>query len=301
MSDNQSNTANTADLEQLTSKSLFSCEGLVAVVTGGGTGIGLIIAKTLAANGAKVYITGRREEKLDVAAKEHGESTAGAILPLPGDVTSKDSIQKLVDTLKEKEGHINILVNNAGIAGPKHDTHEDKANPEHVSKCLWEDQKFEEWGELFATNVSALYFTSVAFLPLLQAGTKKEKGYSSCILNISSISGLTKFSQNHIAYNSSKAAAVHLTRLMATEFAATKVRVNTIAPGKFPAEMTAGESDEKNVSELDEKLDIPAGRPGQATDMAGPVLLLTSQAGVYLNGVVLPVDGGYLLTIPGVY
>jgi len=253
MSDSKSNTASTADIEQLTSKTLFSCEGLVAVVTGGGTGIGLIIAKTLAANGGKVYITGRREEKLGVAAQEHGESTPGAILPLAGDVTSKDSIQKLVDTLKEKEGHVNILVNNAGIAGPKHDIHEDKSNAEHVFKCLWEDQNFEEWGQLYATNVSALYFTSVAFLPLLQAGTKKNKGYSSCVLNISSISGLTKSAQNHMAYNSSKAAAIQLTRLMATEFAATKVRVNTIAPGLFPSEMTAGGSDKKNVSELDKK------------------------------------------------
>lgn len=294
----QTSASSDTDEKNLKASSLFSVDGLIAVVTGGGTGIGLMAAKALAVNGAKVYIVGRREETLKKTAEEHG---GGRLIPLAGDVTSKDSIQQLVAKIKEKEGCLDLLVNNAGISGPKHEIHEDKSNAEHVSQCLWEGQKFEEWGELYATNVSSIYFTSVAFLPLLQEGTKRKKGYSSSILNISSISGLIKVSQNHLGYNSSKAAAIHLTKLMATEFADTKVRVNTIAPGLFPSEMTAEESDEKNVSELDRKMDVPAGRPGDIKDMAGPVLLLSSKAGLYMNGVVIPVDGGYLLKEPSTY
>lgn len=294
----QTSASSDTDEKNLKASSLFSVDGLIAVVTGGGTGIGLMAAKALAVNGAKVYIVGRREETLKKTAEEHG---GGRLIPLAGDVTSKDSIQQLVAKIKEKEGCLDLLVNNAGISGPKHEIHEDKSNAEHVSQCLWEGQKFEEWGELYATNVSSIYFTSVAFLPLLQEGTKRKKGYSSSILNISSISGLIKVSQNHLGYNSSKAAAIHLTKLMATEFADTKVRVNTIAPGLFPSEMTAEESDEKNVSELDKKMDVPAGRPGDIKDMAGPVLLLSSKAGLYMNGVVIPVDGGYLLKEPSIY
>jgi len=300
MSDKHTN-KNVAKHEELQSSSLFSVDGLVTLVTGGGTGIGLMIAQALACNGAKVYIVGRREDALKKSAEEHGSGCKGTIVPLSGDVTSKESIQNLVKQVQEKEGYLNVLINNAGISGPKHDIHEDKSNAEHVSKCLWEDQDFKEWSELYTTNVSSTYFTSAAFLPLLQEGTKRSKGYSSSILNISSISGLIKESQNHLAYNSSKAAVIHLTKMMALEFAPMKIRVNTIAPGKFPSEMTGEESDEKNVSTLDEKMDIPAGRPGHVTDMAAPVLLLCSQAGVYINGVVLPVDGGYLLSSPSAY
>lgn len=286
---------NTAELE---ASSLFNLDGLVAVVTGGGTGIGSMIAQGLSANGAKVYITGRRTSVLETTASYHGADKRGSIIPLEHDVTSKESIESIISEVKSKEGFINLLVNNAGISGPKAEA--DGKDATEFKESLFK-QEFGEWDDVWRTNVAAIYFMTVAFLPLLEAGTKSSKGYASSVINISSISGLTKLSQNHMAYNSTKAAAIHLTRMMATEFAKLKIRVNTIAPGVFPSEMTTNESDEKNVSSKDDHMDIPAGRAGDAKEMAGTAIYLASKAGLYTNGVIIPVDGGFLLSGPSAY
>ncbi|BFZ63248.1 hypothetical protein YB2330_004368 [Saitoella coloradoensis] len=289
------NAAPTADL---VASSLFDCSGLVAVITGGGTGIGLMIAQGLAANGAKVYIIGRRKDVLETAAKEHGSDTKGEIIALVGDITDKAQIEELARQIKEKEGQVNLLVNNAGISGPTGKA--EGKDAEEFKKNLW-GQEFSEWNDVWNTNVASHYFTTIGFLPLLEAGTKSKTGFSSSIINISSISGLTKDHQSHFAYNSSKAASIHLTRLMAKEFAPLKIRVNTIAPGVFPSEMTTDESDDRNVSSYDKEMEIPAGRAGDVKEMVGTALYLASKAGLYTNGVIIPVDGGFLLSGPSAY
>jgi len=280
----------------LTCCSLFSVKGLVVVVTGGGTGIGLMIAQALAANGAKVYIIGRREDVLTKTAEHYSSGVSGSIVPIQGDVTSKSSIEEIVQKIKQSEGYINVLFNNAGISGPKSEDHGDNASDK--TKYFYDNQDFEDWKTVFDTNVASAYFVTLAFLPLLEEGTKRTQGYSSCVINITSISGITKLSQKQMAYNASKAALIHLTKMMALEFTGLKIRVNSIAPGKFPSEMTTEGSDEKNVSTSSEDMDIPAGRTGNVTEMAGTALYLASPAGLYTNGVVLPVDGGLLLSGP---
>ena len=157
---------------------------------------------------------------------------------LPADVTSKDDIQKLVSQVSQSEPKgIQLLVNNAGIArddatkyaNSKPDLKDAKAISEH----LWKVGP-ESWSDTFATNVTALYFVGAAFLPLLDQGLKNTPGFSPSIINITSISGVMKGgSMGQFSYASSKAAAIHLTRMMASTFAETKIRVNSIAPGTY--------------------------------------------------------------------
>ncbi len=139
---------------------------------------------------------------------------------------------------------------------------------------------------------------STAFLPLIQKATEHQKGYSGTIINISSISGIVRISQGHFSYNASKAAVVHLNKMLAAEVASAglKIRINSIAPGVFPSEMTTQESsDETQKSEMpkEKKGDLPSRRPGNDRDMAAAVLFCASCQ--YLNGQTIPVDGGYLI------
>lgn len=272
------------------------------MVTGGGTGIGLMAAQALAANGAKVYITGRRKEVLENAAKSHSPSSGGgAIIPVgPCDVTSKQDLENLVNQISEKEKHVNLLIANAGISGPKAEPSERDAQA--LKEKLWTNEDFSQWSDVFNTNVSSVYFSTVAFLPLLQAATTNVPGHSANVIVISSMSGIMRDSQGHFAYNAAKGAAVHLTKLMSAEFEKARIRVNSIAPGYFPSEMTAKSSDENQKSELpaekiQEKGHVPAERAGHDEEMGQAVLFLTKCE--YVNGQILVVDGGALLKVPG--
>ncbi|KAJ5883071.1 uncharacterized protein N7473_009957 [Penicillium subrubescens] len=278
-------------------ENLFGMKGKVALITGGGSGIGLMATQSLAVNGAKVYITGRTKEKLDRVVELYGKDIPGEIIAIPADVTSKESIQNLVDEISSKESKLHILINNAGISSAKQNT--DHEDPQKLQQELFHNtSKVSDWEDVMRTNVMQLFFVTTAFLPLLSKGTEDTPAWSSTVINISSISGIIKASQHHFAYNASKAAAIHLTKMLAHEIADSglKIRVNNIAPGVFPSEMTAKESDDKQKSELSkEKYEskVPAGRPGKDEDMAGAVLFTVSNQ--YLNGQTIVVDGGYVL------
>ncbi|KAI2474805.1 Short chain dehydrogenase/reductase, partial [Pyrenophora tritici-repentis] len=219
---------------------LFSVKDYVCVVTGGGSGIGLMAAQALAANGAKVYITGRRQEVLENAAKSHSPDQGGQIIPLsPCDVTKKDDLEQMYQELASKEQYINLLVAAAGISGEKGIPDADKATD--MKKKLFDNETFEGWAETYNTDVTAVYFSTVVLLPLLQAGTESHGHLSASVIVISSMSGIMKDAQGHFSYNAAKGEA--------------PIRVNSIAPGYFPSEMTAKESDEKQKSDLpDEKI-----------------------------------------------
>ncbi|KAL8691182.1 MAG: hypothetical protein Q9218_003532 [Villophora microphyllina] len=293
-----------ASTDSLKVEKLFSVKGYVCLVTGGGTGIGLMGAQALAANGAKVYITGRRMEVLENAAKTHSPGEAGGeIIPVgPCDVTSKEDLEKLVKDISSKEKHINLLVANAGISGPKGIPEASDATK--LSNDLWKSESPPEWADVFNTNVTAVYFTTVAFLPLLQASQDHPSHSlrSPSVIVISSMSGIMRNSQGHFAYNAAKGATVHLSKLMSSEFEKANIRINSIAPGYFPSEMTAKSSNEDNKSELPhekvkEKGHVPAERPGSDEEMAMAMLFLCKN--VYVNGQVIPVDGGVLNQVPG--
>lgn len=279
-------------------ENLFNVKGKVALITGGGSGIGLMAAQSLAVNGAKVYITGRTKEKLDRVAELYSADVPGEIIPIMADITDKESIDNLVQTISERENYLSILINNAGISSqPQTTEHED---PRELRQSLFEDASgdMEEWDSVFRTNTSQLFFMTTAFLPLLSKGSEQERGWSSTVINITSISGIVKVSQHHFAYNASKAAAIHLTKMLAHEVMTSnlRIRVNNIAPGVFPSEMTTNESDEKQKSAIPkEKYEqkVPASRPGKDEDMASTVLFAATNQ--YLNGQTVVVDGGYVL------
>lgn len=226
-----------AETHQFDVAKLFSVKGWVCVVTGGGTGIGLMATQALAANGAKVYITGRRTEAIEKAAKEHNPnfSSGGKIIPVgPCDVRKKEDLEKVVQELQTTHGEkfINLLVCNAGVAGPKAEPEEEDASD--LKKKLWENESVEAWQSTFETDVTSVYFTTVAFLPLLQASLQPKgplERFQPSVITISSMSGLMRHAQGHFSYNAAKGATVHLSKLMSAEFQQTGIRVNSIAPG----------------------------------------------------------------------
>ena len=254
--------------------------------------------QALAANGAKVYITGRTKEKLDTVVNEYGKDVAGEIIAIQADISNKEGVKKLYEEYKSREKCLCILVNNAGIDGATFQVESETA--EEMKKNLFdkEEATFEDWNTTYNTNVTGMYFTTTAFLPLLQASSDTHDGWSSTVINITSISGMVKTSQHHPAYNASKGAAIHLSRMLSAEIAANgfKIRVNSLAPGVFPSEMTTDSSDESQKSHIpkDKYADkVPARRPGKDEDMAGAVLFFATNQ--YLNGQNVAVDGGYTI------
>ncbi|KAI9831914.1 MAG: hypothetical protein M1819_004636 [Sarea resinae] len=288
------------DNAELKSAKLFDVSDLTAVVTGGGTGIGLMITQALVANGAKVYITGRRGDALQNAVDQYSTGP-GHIVALPGDITDKSDVKRLAREVEGKEPNgIHLLVNNAGIARDDETRYDVNGKPdftsaESIAEHLWKSEP-QSWADTFETNVTSYYFMSVAFLPLLHKGRESIPGYSSSIVNVASISGFMKgSSMGQFAYASSKAATIHLGRILANTLTNAKIRVNTIAPGVFPSEMTAGSSGSDQKSKLDESMGNPAGRPGHDSDMAACILLLAGPGGLFLNNQVLHPDGGNMI------
>ena len=248
--------------------------------------------------GAKVYITGRRTEVLENAAKSHSpdskEEHTGQIVPIgPCDVTSKASLEDLVSQITAKEKYLSLVIAAAGISGPKAPPESEDA--QELKDQLWSKESPEDWNSTYNTNVTSVYFSCVAVLPLLSAAPKD---HHSSIIVISSMSGLMRHAQGHFAYNAAKGATAHLSKLMSREFARTGVRVNSIAPGYFPSEMTMKGSDERNKAHMpDEKVkdkghEVPAGRSGTDEEMGMAVLFMASCG--YLNGQVISLDGGVL-------
>lgn len=257
--------------------------------------------QALAVNGAKVYIVGRTQEKLDRVAQIYGKDIAGQIIALPAaDVSTKEGVAQVHRNFEAREKYLSILINNAGISSSTTENTERKS-PQGLRETLFDQQgqTVEDWQEVYRTNVCQLYFMASMFLPLLNKGTEIDHGWSSTVINISSISGIVKLSQHHFSYNTSKAAAIHLTNMLSHEVSSSglKIRINNIAPGVFPSEMTAQESNEAQKSALPkEKYEnkIPAGRPGNDRDMGNAVLYATTNQ--YVNGQTIVVDGGYVLS-----
>ncbi|KAF2207733.1 hypothetical protein CERZMDRAFT_114933 [Cercospora zeae-maydis SCOH1-5] len=291
-----------SDLDHLRAQNLFNTKGRVAVVTGGGTGLGLITAQALCANGMKVYITGRRMEKLHEAEMTDSES-GGSIIGLQMDCNDKESILASVKEISGKEKFLNLLVNNAGVTSVNYGpAGAPTGSVEEISRTMFENQNFEDWLSIYQTNVASYYFTSAAFLPLL-VKARESGGYSEAgsILNISSISGITKTSQNgQFSYNASKAATISLTEQLAVEFKRPdlELRVNTLAPGYFPSQMSVdrGEGKSKEFYRDMEGHGVPFGRFGRPRDYAQAVLNFAMNE--YVSGSTLVIDGGWLLAHP---
>lgn len=228
-------------MSTLEAANLFNVNGLVAVITGGGSGIGLMMTKALALNGAhKVYIIGRRKEVLEAAVKE---SPRGNIVPLVADVTSKDDLQTIVSHIEREVGYINVLIANSGVGGPQSTSITPETSLEDYQSELW-NQPFDEYTQTFAVNTSAVFFCIVAFLKLLDAGNKKGNvEQKSQVIATGSIGGFNRKVPGGYAYGQSKAATTLLMKHMATNLVPYGIRANVLAPGRkhpipFPGGLT---------------------------------------------------------------
>lgn len=298
---------------------LFSVNGLVAVITGGGSGLGLYAARALDANGAKaVYIVGRREQVLKEAAET---GVNGTIIPIVGDVSSKESLQKVADQVRKEQGFINLLFANAGVSGPRHAAAIKTEDGSKLSVQTLQQKLFEpamdDFTQASHVNNTAVFYTAVAFLDLLDAGNKKRNvPQDSQVLVTGSVAGFSRWLTSGFAYSSSKAAVTNLVKMLSTFFAnqGLHIRVNLIAPGLFPSEMTEGTTrslekfggvpGHEGVFEgayVMESSEAPAERSGTEEDFAGVILFLASRAGAYLNGETLLIDGGRLTQLPATY
>jgi NAD(P)-dependent dehydrogenase (short-subunit alcohol dehydrogenase family) len=252
---------------------LFSIKGKVAVVTGGSRGIGLMIARGFLEGGAKVYISSRKKSVCDEVAKEL--SKAGECISVPADVSTAAGCAALATEVAAHESRLNILVNNAGA----------------VWMAPAAEYPESGWDKVIDTNVKSVFFLTREMLPLLEkAGTPSDPAR---IINVGSIDGLKAPFLETYAYPASKAAVHHMTRDMAVKLGGKNITVNAIAPGPFESQMTKWMLD--NFQQQFEK-QCPMRRIGAPGDMAGVAIYLASRAGSYVNGVVIPVDGGICIT-----
>jgi len=256
-----------------------------------------MMSRTLASAGAhKVYIVGRRLDKLEEAA---AACPTHNIVALPGDVTSRDDLRRISRHVREEAGYINLLVCNAGVSGPRIKALSlDCSLGEFADYCF--DTPMEEFTETYNSNCTAAFYTTLAFLELLDAGNKKGNMHplvKSQVIATSSIAAHSRLRGAGFAYNSSKAATTHLMKLLATYLVPHGIRCNILTPGLFPSDLAEGVL---KARDFDPSM-IPAGRTGAEEDMAGTILYLASRAGAYCNGNVQLLDGGRLGVLPSTY
>lgn len=296
-------------MSNLDAAQLFSVKGLVAVVTGAGSGLGAYMAHALDVNGAaKVFILGRRESKLkEVAAKAKN----GTLIPITCDVSSKESLQAAVSAIEKQTPFVNLLIANSAYLGEVTSMGPRPAEQTlgELQKELWDKTSYEDASQVVSTNIAGSYFTFLAFLGLLGAGNThpdsvgKSGLLQSQFISTTSLGGFRRAESPSYIYNASKAALSHLTKSLSPEYAKHGIRANAISPGFFVTEMTEDHAPDEDVTaagSLPWQV-TPATRGGTEEDMAGAVLYLASRAGSFVNGCVLLVDGGAIAMSPGSY
>ena len=253
-------------------EALFGLRGKIALVTGGGRGIGRMIAQAFLEAGAeRVYIASRDTATLAQAAAEL--AAGGRCIALAADLSSEAGCLALVGELASRESRLHILVNNSGVTW----------------MAPFEDYPEDRWDRLFELNLKAPFLLSRALLPLLLTAATDDD--PARILNVGSIAGEMSESMHCYAYGLSKGGLHHLSRMLAKELGPSGIAVNAIAPGRFATRMTkaVGEDEARYQREL---AMIPLGRWGRDDDIAGLALMLASRAGAGITGAVIPLDGG---------
>ena len=248
---------------------LFDVTGKVALVTGGTSGIGFMIAQGLKEAGATVYVSSRKADACAATEAELG------VVGIPADLSSEDECLRLASEITSREQRLDVLVNNAG--------------------ATWgaplEEFPAAAWDKVLDLNVKSPFFLTRAFLPLLEAGATDDD--PSRVINIGSIDGIRVPQLPNYSYSASKAAIHHLTHVLARDLGPRRITVNAVAPGPFPSKMMRAtlEAAGDEIAKAS-----PLGRIGRPSDMAGVVQFLASTAGSYVTGAIIPVDGGMSTT-----
>jgi NAD(P)-dependent dehydrogenase (short-subunit alcohol dehydrogenase family) len=254
----------------MTAPDAFRLEGKVAVVTGASSGLGVAFARAMADAGADIVLAARRPAPLQETAAAI-EGAGRHALCVPTDVTSPEGCAALVAAAMDRFGRVDILVNNAGVG---------RSVP---ATC----EQPEDFRQVVEINLMGTYWLSQACARVMRPG--------SSIVNIGSVLGLTTDGMPQAAYSASKAAVFGLTRDLARQWTGRKgIRVNALAPGFFLTEMTAPIGQDNLQQLMDDR--VPMRRLGELAECATAVVFLASDASSYITGVVLPVDGGMLLT-----
>ncbi|ADU73884.1 gluconate 5-dehydrogenase [Acetivibrio thermocellus AD2] len=251
-------------------RDLFSLKGRVAVVTGASSGLGVQMAKALAAQGADIVILARRKEKLEKVAEEIRQFGVRC-LPIECDVTKIEMVRKAAELAEKEFGKVDILINNAGSGGI--------ASAEETSD--------EMWSNTINVDLSGVFMVAREFGKIM---IKNKYGR---IINISSIYGMVgNMAHPSAAYHAAKGGVINLTRALAAEWAKYGITVNAICPGYFVTELT---EDVLNTEYFTNymKSTVPMGRYGKEGELDSTAVYLASDASSYVTGAVIPVDGGY--------
>lgn len=252
---------------------LFSVSGKVALVTGGGSGIGTMATEALVRAGCKVYIASRRIESCEAVADELNAIGPGQVIALQADLMTPEGTEILANAIGEQEEKLHILVNNSGMTWG--------ADLEEFPRNKWDD--------VLTLNVTAVADLTRLLLPMLRkAGTSEDPAR---VINLGSVVGTRPAPSKAYSYAASKAAVHHLTRMLANELGRCHITVNAIAPGPFPSRMMAHVTENEARRQAMEAT-VPLHRVGQPEDIAGLLLTLTSRAGAYISGGIIPLDGG---------
>jgi 3-oxoacyl-[acyl-carrier protein] reductase len=254
---------------------MFNLAGRVALVTGASSGLGQQFARALADNGAAVALVARRADRLDAFKAELEKSGAQAIA-IAADVNNRDDMLRAFDAAEKAFGTVTILVNNAGVA---------------QKSVRATDVTPDEWRRVLSTDLDAVFYWAQEAARRMVAAGKK-----GAIVNIASVLGFG-VARGVAAYAVAKAAVVQTTKALAVELAFKGVRVNAIAPGWFVTEIN--DTYLESEAGIAMKRDIPMGRFGNTGDLDGALLLLVSDAGAYMAGATIVVDGGQVVQIKG--
>ena len=269
-------------MNDLTIDGLFSVRGKVVLVTGGSRGIGEMIAAGFLANGAKVYISSRKAEVCDATAARLSETYGGECISIPADLSGRAGVDTLAAELAERESHLDVLVNNAGVSwGGTIDEFPEKG-----------------WDKVMDTNVKGVFFLTQRLLPLLEATATVDE--PTRVINIGSIDGIRTPTFDTWSYGPSKAAVHAMTGQLAARLLKRNILVNAIAPGPFPTWMlstgvgTGGDVEGTDWDALGTTM--PRGRVGTPEDIAGLAIYLASRAGAFTVGAVITCDGGIVVS-----
>lgn len=258
----------------MTPDTLFSLNGKTALVTGGATGIGRMAAEALVRAGAHVLIASRKGDACEAVASElNALDASGSAEGFAADLSSEDGVKTLVEQVNRRTQSLDILMNNAGVSWG----------------APLGQFPYSAWDKVMSVNVAGIFELTQRLLPLLMKSASDED--PARVVNVGSVMGEVPMGDGAYSYSASKAAVLHLTKIMAKELAPYRLTANALAPGPFVSRMTEfATGDEDKRDKVGQS--VPLGRVGRPDDIAGCMLFLCGRSGSYVTGAVIPVSGG---------